>query len=302
MSVCICSDATEPICEMHGDPVIISQSYLDQLSADLEAAQKERDELKVENARHADNADWAAKRIVALESDLRRSRATEAELQEQNERMRVQLQGWIDGSREGAQAGDEIERLRIKIERRDAVILALRRIDPRLYKGAVLASVADALAALDAAEQPAREDPAQRLEGQLRKLATAFRAYDEALKQVGEEMTGDSCVILGGRPDLDELYAAILAALPSAEAPPAEPPPPWPVAEINRHGLSVQRFARLAEWAARMAGEHGHQLLPMTDEEVEYMTALDGEHGDSRLQTAAENAWVEGKTDASTPA
>jgi hypothetical protein len=278
MSVCICSDATEPICEMHGDPVIISQSYLDQLSADLEAAQKERDELKVENARHADNADWAAKRIVALESDLRRSRATEAELQ------------------------DEIERLRIKIERRDAVILALRRIDPRLYKGAVLASVADALAALDAAEQPAREDPAQRLEGQLRKLATAFRAYDEALKQVGEEMTGDSSVILGGRPDLDELYAAILAALPSAEAPPAEPPPPWPVAEINRHGLSVQRFARLAEWAARMAGEHGHQLLPMTDEEVEYMTALDGEHGDSRLQTAAENAWVEGKTDASTPA
>jgi hypothetical protein len=129
---------------------------------------------------------------------------------------------------------------------------------------------------------------------QLRTLAKAFRDYDEALQRVGREIAGESSVIFTERRDLDDLYAAIEAALPSPDLSPAETPPPGTLAEIDLHGLTVARFARLAEWSARMVGEHGYQLLPMTDAEIEHMRRLDTEHGDGRLETAEVNAWAEG--------
>jgi hypothetical protein len=67
-----------------------------------------------------------------------------------------------------------------------------------------------------------------------------------------------------------------------------------PNTDTKPGALSEQRAGQLCKWAVDMAGQHGYQLVPMTDAEVEYMVELDAQHGDGRLQSAADNAWFLG--------
>lgn len=52
MSACSCGGVLDPICDVHGDPVTVSRSWLDDLEADLKRVTAERDAMQRAIRRH----------------------------------------------------------------------------------------------------------------------------------------------------------------------------------------------------------------------------------------------------------